>query len=77
MPCFYSSVLKVEAAPFHPTVLSLFLFLADSARLRPARFSKKARDRKLIVQMGLIQSEPAYVVSQQSDTDEITGIRGP
>lgn len=25
--------------------------------------------------MGLIQSEPAYVVSQQSDTDEITDIR--
>lgn len=35
----------------------------------------KTRDRKLIVQMGLIQSKAAYVVSQQSDTDEITNIR--
>lgn len=35
----------------------------------------KARNRKLIVQMGLIQSKAAYVVSQQSDTDEITNIR--
>lgn len=33
---------------------------------------KGRRHRKLIVPMGLTQSEPAYVVSQQSDTDEIT-----
>lgn len=47
-------------------------FSLDCQTCRSSAPGKGRRHRKLIVPMGLTQSEPAYVVSQQSDTDEIT-----
>lgn len=52
----------------------LFL-LADSTRLHPADLVKGSRQEIDSCQMGLTQSKVDYLVSRQSDTDEITNIR--
>lgn len=54
------------------TIIKVTFFPLDSQSRRSSAPGKGRHHRKLIVPVGLTQSEAAYVVSQQSDTDEIT-----
>lgn len=76
-PCqhaFFKSSWLYEYSHFSckKTIIKVTFFPLDSQSGCSSAPGKGRHHRKLIVPVGPTQSEAAYVVSQQSDTDEIT-----
>lgn len=64
--------MNILLSPVKKTSIKVTFFHFFSQTRHSSASGKGRRHRKLIVPMGLTQSEAVYVVSQQSDTDEMT-----